>query len=188
MVIRNIKSVKGEKDYKLTIGDVLKFGRVKLRVADIVHEDLKCKDNLFENERHDMLITKSEKQTMQENVTKNFTIMQTSHIKVPSKILSSSRNTLSGKMTVVEETKRKKVCRICLEENDQNDVGPNSIMLSPCKCSGTSKYIHFICLQTWLKNKAVLNYLITTNCHYYEIKSIECEICKSIFPGKVFLI
>ncbi len=133
-----------------------------------------------------MLITKSEKVTIQENLTKNFTIIQTSHMKIPSKVLSSTRNTnncFSVKGTIDEEkVKKKKICRICLEENETNDN--TNVLLSPCKCSGSSKYIHFHCLQTWLKSKAIINYLITTNCNYYELKSIECEICKAFFPGK----
>ncbi len=187
MVIRNMKSVRDEKDYKLSVGDILKFGRVKLKITEIRLQDNLVKEKyISENERNDMLITKSEKITIQENLTRNFTIIQSSHMKIPSKVLSSTRNTnncLSVKGTIDEEKlKKKKICRICLEENESNDN--TNVLLSPCKCSGSSKYIHFNCLQTWLKSKAIINYLITSNCNYYELKSIECEICKAFFPGK----
>ncbi len=187
MVIRNMKSVRDEKDYKLSVGDILKFGRVKLKITEIRLQDNLVKEKyISENERNDMLITKSEKITIQENLTRNFTIIQSSHMKIPSKVLSSTRNTnncLSVKGTIDEEKlKKEKICRICLEENESNDN--TNVLLSPCKCSGSSKYIHFNCLQTWLKSKAIINYLITSNCNYYELKSIECEICKAFFPGK----
>lgn len=187
MVVRNIRSIRDEKEYKITVGDVLKFGRVKLKITEIRLQDNLFKEKyVFENDRNDMLITKSEKVTIQENVTKNFTIIQSSHLRIPSKVLSSTRNTgncISAKIiTDDERVKKKKICRICLEENESNDN--TNILLSPCKCSGSSKYIHFQCLQTWLKSKAIINYLITLNCNYYELKSIECEICKAIFPGK----
>ena len=35
-------------------------------------------------------------------------------------------------------------CRICLE--DENDL---DTLISPCRCSGTSKYVHKTCLQRW---------------------------------------
>ena len=35
-------------------------------------------------------------------------------------------------------------CRICLEEE-----GDLTTLISPCKCSGSSKYVHIECLQTW---------------------------------------
>ena len=34
-------------------------------------------------------------------------------------------------------------CRICLEDDDQNN------MITPCMCIGTSKYIHRSCLDQW---------------------------------------
>ena len=34
-------------------------------------------------------------------------------------------------------------CRICLED----DIRDN--MIYPCKCSGTSKYVHKTCLNQW---------------------------------------
>ena len=34
-----------------------------------------------------------------------------------------------------------KICRICFEDNNE--------LISPCRCSGTSKWIHLECLQKW---------------------------------------
>ena len=36
-------------------------------------------------------------------------------------------------------------CRICFEEEDNL-----SLFVSPCRCSGTSKYVHVECLQEWI--------------------------------------
>ena len=36
------------------------------------------------------------------------------------------------------------VCRICFEEEQEN-----RLLISPCKCSGSSKYVHYDCLETW---------------------------------------
>jgi E3 ubiquitin-protein ligase DOA10 len=35
-------------------------------------------------------------------------------------------------------------CRICLEEDELDKL------MSPCKCSGTSKYVHKYCLNKWI--------------------------------------
>ena len=51
-------------------------------------------------------------------------------------------------------------CRICLEDDD----GDN--MIYPCKCSGTSKYVHKICLNQWRT--------LSNNPEAYE-KCFECQ-------------
>lgn len=70
-----------------------------------------------------------------------------------------------------------KSCRICLGEED--DEGNK--LISPCKCAGTTKYIHKECLQEWLNSKRVtreLKYSII-----YVFKVSQCELCKNNFPG-----
>lgn len=57
-----------------------------------------------------------------------------------------------------------KLCRICLEEDNN--------LIAPCKCSGTSKYVHQHCLMTWINQN--LDNDSSTNCdqckHPYEFK------------------
>lgn len=46
-----------------------------------------------------------------------------------------------------------RTCRVCLqsEEEDENDSSSSSsgILLSPCGCIGTNKWVHAQCLNTW---------------------------------------
>ena len=42
-----------------------------------------------------------------------------------------------------------KSCRICLGEENEDE----NELISPCKCSGTMKYIHLKCLQEWINGK-----------------------------------
>ena len=49
-------------------------------------------------------------------------------------------------------------CRICFE-NDNSEENP---LLSPCRCSGTSKYVHLNCIQTW--RRANINTQYLTKC------------------------
>ncbi len=57
-------------------------------------------------------------------------------------------NTVSKKVKTEKKRKKKKnttPCRICFcTESDH--VNP---LISPCKCSGTMKYIHLLCLKQW---------------------------------------
>jgi hypothetical protein len=46
------------------------------------------------------------------------------------------------------------ICRICLE--------PHGNLFSPCLCSGTMKYVHETCLDTW--HKKSINALSSTRC------------------------
>jgi hypothetical protein len=45
------------------------------------------------------------------------------------------------------------------------------------------KYIHFCCLQKWLKSKMVIKSSTSENCVSFTMKQVECELCKSILPG-----
>ena len=44
------------------------------------------------------------------------------------------------------------VCRICLEEEDNKNPGENPF-ITPCKCTGSMKFIHVSCLRDWLDAK-----------------------------------
>lgn len=70
-------------------------------------------------------------------------------------------------------------CRICYSEYE-DDENP---LLSLCKCAGTLKYIHLMCLRNWLgakmtykDNEVGVTYLLTT---------LECELCKTPLPNMI---
>ena len=59
-------------------------------------------------------------------------------------------------MDVEDNESEKKICRICYsEENTDSKEAPEIKLISPCKCKGTSQYIHFSCLRQWLESKRV---------------------------------
>ena len=65
-----------------------------------------------------------------------------------------------------------KVCRICLcEEEDTNPI------ISPCKCIGSVRYIHLLCIQEWLESKKHKKETPFVNSYIW--RGLECEICKS---------
>ena len=48
-------------------------------------------------------------------------------------------------------------CRICLESSDEESL------IAPCRCNGSSKFVHRDCLQQWIDVK----------------KKKQCECCRS---------
>jgi len=65
----------------------------------------------------------------------------------------------NGAFAIAYETSQSSdsvICRICYSAGDEK-------LIAPCKCSGSSRYVHEPCLVTWFK-KSVKN---------------ECELCKS---------
>ena len=57
-------------------------------------------------------------------------------------------------------------------------------MISPCKCSGSMSHIHLECLREWLNSKRSKKEgeCVKTYCW----KALECELCKTRFPGQVY--
>ena len=73
-------------------------------------------------------------------------------------------------------------CRICFCEGNFDGNDP---LISPCKCTGSVKYIHLNCFRKWLTSKIVMKTSSNNNIYCYTFKSLECEICKSSIPETV---
>ena len=81
------------------------------------------------------------------------------------------------------------VCRICYG----NDNEPTNPLINPCDCSGSMKYIHYLCLTTWINsqiehnNPSIRDRLHSPHSHSitsfsYKHKALYCELCKSKYP------
>lgn len=71
-----------------------------------------------------------------------------------------------------ENSNQQKQCRICFEEEIEKD----DPLLSPCKCSGSMRYVHLKCLRQWrsrTENKKIMPHVTT-----YTWKAFHCDICK----------
>ena len=149
--------------YKLIQGDVIKLGRIKLKIWEIKLDSSLSDSNIDHNENNTKhVITKLNDKT----------IIEIENI-----------NTQPNNMTVKKREniyKSKNVCRICYCDESEGD----SPLIQPCSCSGTMKYIHFSCLQKWLKSKVVIKTSSSENSICYSLKQIECELCKTLLPGK----
>lgn len=56
-------------------------------------------------------------------------------------------------------------------------------LISPCRCAGTTKYIHSNCLKEWLNSKRVTRELKYSTIYVFKVAS--CELCKHNYPGKL---
>ena len=61
-----------------------------------------------------------------------------------------------------------KTCRICLEDEDSEPL------LSPCACSGTSKYVHGSCLATYRRMFPKM-----------DVRRVRCAVCKADYTVEV---
>jgi E3 ubiquitin-protein ligase DOA10 len=71
------------------------------------------------------------------------------------------------------------LCRICLQEENET-LNP---LFSPCKCSGTMKYIHVNCLKEWLNSKKVSKETPFARTYFW--KTLDCELCQTVFPNTI---
>lgn len=47
--------------------------------------------------------------------------------------------------------------------------------VNACKCNGSVKYVHFLCLKQWLESKMTVK--SSDNHHTFSWKQFECELC-----------
>mmetsp|Transcript_7465 Transcript_7465/g.12619 ORF Transcript_7465/g.12619 Transcript_7465/m.12619 type:complete len:123 (-) Transcript_7465:1104-1472(-) len=65
------------------------------------------------------------------------------------------------------------MCRICFGEQEDEESSP---LISPCKCSGSMKFVHLKCLRQWLGRNE--NKRVAQNVTTYTWKAFHCELCK----------
>ncbi len=72
------------------------------------------------------------------------------------------------------------MCRICLDPGEYTNP-----LITPCKCSGSVKYIHLNCLKTWLAKR--LNVVKTQCCVTINWVALSCEMCKAPFRYRIYM-
>ena len=158
---------------------MIKLGRVKLKIKEIKLND--AGDNSIDNNHTKHFATKVNDKSINENNRDRASNLNNENINInknANNVMLDQSNT-NVKLNI---KKHKNICRICYCDETEVD----SPLISPCSCSGTMKFIHFFCLQTWLKSKIIVKSTITDHCASFSLKEIECELCKVVFPGKIY--
>ena len=174
--------------YELNVGDVIKLGRISLILTKIHLEqnnslsycDTFVETNLNKKESKYIKYNRVEK-----NIFQNYNINK-SKFKMKKSYEKMITNTKGDLEEFQEENKsnseKKDICRICFM--DVNDS--NSPLLSLCKCSGDSKFIHLDCLSRWLKIKSEIVDYPNNIFKKITFNTLDCEICKEKFPEMVY--
>ena len=190
-VLKASKIDKKMNRYKLNPGDIIKIGRITLRIRDIYFSNKKINNEILNDscctnqdiKEMNALKTEGEPLTNLNSSKKinNSNININHNVKEKIKPISISKNKKIENNIFTKLEKKNSVCRICYieEENKENPL------LQPCKCSGSMKFIHLSCLKQWISTRSCLKIDETENCSVYIIKPVECELCKTKFPDYI---
>ena len=172
--------------YKLNPEDIIKIGRITLRIRDIYFSNNK-KNNSILNESNitnsnikEMNILKTEGELANNiNMKTNKKDNNLEKEKIKPIIMEKKSKKENNIFTKIE--KKNSICRICyMEEEDEENP-----LLQPCICSGSMKFIHWSCLKHWISTRSCVKIDTTENCNVYIIKPVECELCKTKFPDLI---
>ena len=146
-------------DYNIREGDILKIGRILVRIRTIKF----AKNNNNKNNKNN-----NDNNSINTDFSQELKEIQIESSKIK-------------KIKEPKDSTPNKLCRICYgdEENDENPL------LQPCTCSGSMKYIHLNCLKTWINTSVNIKIESSEYCNIYSYKPAECELCKTTFPDFV---
>ena len=192
---RSWRLCKKDEENLISIGDVIKLGRARLKIDTICIGEIfeSCQINFINNNKKKNLNKinkqKSDKYLINQktNVNKEKDVIENSKVSKISEMRKeevtnnpnindinnnsgfSSQNPPSSKAS-------KPSCRICFlsYSNEENPL------ISPCKCNGSMKNIHYLCLKKCIETKIIKK--TENNFKSYSWKSFSCEICKAEYP------
>ena len=163
--------------YKLSPGEIIKIGRITMRIRDIKFKKKKKekKDNKENSNKNN--------NNKKEKGNKKITRLETTESKLNNneedfKKKSAKKKTQKDIFSKLEKMKR--VCRICYLEEDENN--PENPLVQPCICTGSVKFIHLTCLRKWVSTRSCVKIDTSSDCSIFLIKPVECELCKTKFP------
>ena len=163
LVLRNYVGESGKPGTRLQEGDIIKMGRCKYLVKELVTTP--ASPEAVHLEMSNIAVP-------QQEVPPEKDLMAT----ICAEVAENPSNPVTQSIPTQRDEETR--CRICLG-NDSPVINP--LISSPCKCSGTVKLIHANCLQQWLKSKVAerKNDCVVS----YAWKQFECDVCKVKYPS-----
>ena len=144
-------------DYNLCKNDIIKLGRVKYALNHIHIPD-----------KGDIIDIETPNDPLSYNIE------------------SINRNSLpvfNFIYTVKNEIKNndeENICKICYGNSNEND----NPLVHLCSCSGGIRFAHYFCIKKWMETKLIIKENEKKTVKSYNIKSFNCEICKTPYPCK----
>ena len=180
-VLKPSKIEKKMNRYKLNPGEILKIGRITMRIRDIIFAN-KNNNNKSLNESYgknynkeiQTLKTEGDPYTITNNNNKQN--KEKNNLEKTDRIIIKKRKNQKEIFTKLEKLKR--ICRICYMEEEKEE----NPLVQPCICSGSMKFIHLSCLKQWIGTRSCIKIDNTEDCSIFLIKPVECELCKTKFP------
>ena len=153
------------KFYKLDKGDIIRLGKLFIRILDIKLE--KEMTTIFQSYNNSFLNLR------QRNSISG--LSDSNKLKILPRINSATELPI-----IYLKKQKQKTCRICYESSS-NIKNP---LINPCNCKGSMKYIHYNCLLSWMENKIKIpNDKYNKNEYiFYDKSLLKCELCKNNFP------
>ena len=68
--------------------------------------------------------------------------------------------------------KSQNICKICFSEGSEENC-----LITPCKCTGSVKFVHMSCLKEWLTPKIKIKEKVGFT--YIKWRKMLCEICRT---------
>jgi hypothetical protein len=175
VVVRSVNTDKGIKGFRLNPSDIIRFGKVKFKIKN-------TKTLNANNPKSPNLTMIKNLTAIKEEINNNTTDRRTNNMST--NINNSTTINLSATQdpgitqdtTLVQKMVEEPICcRICLGD-DCNE--PDNPLISPCKCTGTMRYVHLECFKNWIKKQVLIK--SSTNLISYYWKKLQCELCQDI--------
>ena len=139
-------------------------------------------DNEIESSKKNMNVNSNNNNNTNSNnchlIKTAFTALRSTASFKKKKLTNIAKRVSKNSETITEQN-NKPICRICLSEEYEE----NNPLIHPCNCDGTMKYIHLHCLKLLIQSK--IKKTETESCKVFTFKTLECEICKMVFPEKI---
>lgn len=143
-------------------GDIIKLGRLRLQIDEICFKNYEKKPKKSLNSN--LILT-----------TTFFKELEDTRYIIDDK---DSKSKIEFPTNSINKTiNEKKFCRLCYQEEEDNIMDP---LISPCKCNGSMKYIHYLCLKKLLQKKMEIKKSKIYDLYF--IKNYCCEICLNYYP------
>lgn len=189
--------------YKLSTGDVIRFGRVVFKVT-IVSKNSKKSQSDSHEKFYDIVDKPRSTKKKDDQWTSSKTVMPLVednqnpargksrfgkakedpiyHRYEESEIDDSDRPSEISESANVKKPEEdgELVCRICYGKEDEPEVDP---LIVPCKCTGSVKHIHLSCAKAWINEEMTQD--IGENVKSYCWERISCELCNGPFKEVV---
>ena len=181
--------------YKLNPGEIIRIGRITMRIRDIIFGDKNCNKELNESFGTNYNIKETQTEGLPVNTIDNLNSIKNDKNKNKNNEIAISKLEPQEKLLNINVIKNKKkresifskvekknlLCRICYMEEES----PKNPLIQACTCDGSLKYVHLACLRQWISTHSCVRIDKNENCAIFLIKPVECELCKTKFPDYI---